>query len=210
MPFGVEAVVETVRTEAPDPPGARETVPRLNDTVGPLATTGETAPVRVTVPERPVLFNVTMEVVELPARILLGLAALAEMEKLPVTRRLIATEWDSEPLATVTVTAYEPAGVKDVAEMVRVEFPVPPGDNVSVAGLDETVGPPGTRGERAAEKTRVPDRPRLFRVTVNLPEEPAAIVRAFELAEILKSPFTVRGMLTECLRNPLAPATVTR
>jgi hypothetical protein len=56
--------VSIVSKTCADPPGLRVTLVSLNETVGPLATIGETADERVTVPEKPFwLVRVAMVVI---------------------------------------------------------------------------------------------------------------------------------------------------
>ena len=52
VPTGVEAVVETVRVDVPDPPGGSVGLVGVRDAVGPLATMGETEAENVRVPLR--------------------------------------------------------------------------------------------------------------------------------------------------------------
>ncbi len=67
MLAGVEAVVEMVSVEAPDPPSASETLGALKDAVGPFVTTGETEAVRPTEPEKPRLLRLIVTMAEEPA-----------------------------------------------------------------------------------------------------------------------------------------------
>ncbi len=84
MPAGVEAVVAMVRTEvpvAPVPRAVKGTGLTLNEVVRPVAGVAVDA-VSVTLPANMlILFNVMVDIAELPATKLAGLAALAEMPK---------------------------------------------------------------------------------------------------------------------------------
>ncbi len=67
MPAGVDAVVVMVRVEVELEPGVRLAVVGLTATANPVAV-GETAADRVTVPVKPRLPTVIVDVAELPAR----------------------------------------------------------------------------------------------------------------------------------------------
>lgn len=75
-------MVTAVSIEVPVPPAISETGFTLNEVVGPFVTTGEIAAVSVILPANPFrLVSVMVEVAELPAVKLAGLAALAEIPK---------------------------------------------------------------------------------------------------------------------------------
>ena len=81
VPTGVEVVVEIVRVEVPVPPAVRVTGFTLNEKVRPV-TGAVVDAARFTPPAKPLrLFSVTVEVAELPATKLAGVAALAVMLK---------------------------------------------------------------------------------------------------------------------------------
>jgi len=80
----------------------------------------------------------------------------------------IATECVEEPLVPVTVTVYVPT----VPELtVRLEEPDPPGSKLMLAGLMETVRPPGVTD---VEKLIMPVKPATLRTVMDeVPEVPA-------------------------------------
>jgi hypothetical protein len=85
------------------------------------------------------------------------------------------------PLLAVTVITYDPVGVVDDVETVRVEVPVPPAERVTVAGLKDADGP---FGETALEMLTVPvNPPRLVRLIVEVADVPGVRARPFGLAE---------------------------
>jgi hypothetical protein len=75
----VEVVVEIVSVEVPVEPGVRLTLAGEKAVVGPLATTGETVADRATLPVKPRLLSVMVEVEEPPGLIVAGDAALADI-----------------------------------------------------------------------------------------------------------------------------------
>jgi len=72
----VADVVAIVRVDVPDEPGVRLILVGANANVIPVAA-GETVAERATLPVKPRLFAVIVEVAELPATKLAGVAALA-------------------------------------------------------------------------------------------------------------------------------------
>ncbi len=82
---GVDAAVETVALDVPNEPGVRETLGEPDMVVGPLVTEGDTDAESVTLPVKPRLFRVTVDVAEPPSTKLAGLAGDAEMAKSGVT-----------------------------------------------------------------------------------------------------------------------------
>jgi len=109
--------VATVRVVVPLP----LTVAGLNEQVAPC---GRPEQLRVTVPLK--LFSdaiVTVDVALLPAEMLAGLKAVAEIPKsgvLPVTVRVSVVVLTVEPAVPVTVTVLVPAGVLPVVLIVSV------------------------------------------------------------------------------------------
>ena len=85
------------------------------------------------------------------------------------------------PLFAVTVITYDPVGVVEDVDTVRVEVPVPPAERVTVAGLKDADGP---LGETALEMLTVPvNPPRLVRLIVEVADVPGVRARPFGLAE---------------------------
>jgi hypothetical protein len=74
-----------VSVEVAVDPGVRLTLAGANAVVGPLATSGETDAESATLPVKPRLLAVTVEVDEPPGLMVAGDAALAETVKSPVT-----------------------------------------------------------------------------------------------------------------------------
>ncbi len=103
MPAGVAAVVAMVRAEVALDPGVRLTLVGARVAVSPVAA-GETAAVKPTLPVNPRLPAVTVEVAELPATKLAGLAAEAVTVKSAVTVTVTVAVCDRAPLVPVTVT----------------------------------------------------------------------------------------------------------
>ncbi len=87
-----------------------------------------------------------------------------------------------------------------------VELPVPPWDNVTLAGLADTLGPLGLT---AALRFTSPVKPsRLWRFTSMVADDPWATVRV-GVAVIEKSAATTLTVtVTECDSCPLVPVTV--
>ena len=102
MPFGVELVVLTVRVVLLNFPGVRGTGLMVKEKVGPLLTMGETVVDRRALPDKPRLPRVTVELLELPATMLME-EGFAEIVKLPTTTMLRVTECFRLPLVPVTV-----------------------------------------------------------------------------------------------------------
>ncbi len=101
---GMEAIVVIVRVDVPVEPRVKLTLVGSNVAVGPVVE-GETDAVRLTLPVKPRLFRVIVEVAEPPAMKLLGLAGVAEMVKSGVTVTVTVAEWDGTPVPEpVTVT----------------------------------------------------------------------------------------------------------
>jgi hypothetical protein len=76
---------------------------------------------------------------------------------------------------------YDPDGVVEAVDTVRIEVPIPPAERVMLAGLEEADGPPG---ETALEMLTVPvNPPSLVRVTVEVADVPGVKARPFGLAE---------------------------
>lgn len=84
VPGRVDAVVLKVSIEVPEALGVRPTLAGLKAAMAPVAL-GDTPAVRATDPVKPRLFRVIVDVTELPATILAGLAALAAIVKSDVT-----------------------------------------------------------------------------------------------------------------------------
>ncbi len=65
------------------------------------------------------------------------------------------------------------AGVEDDVKMVRMEVPDAPGVRETLSGLKDAVGPSVTAGATEAIRFTGPEKPRLLRLIVEAPEEPA-------------------------------------
>ncbi len=85
------------------------------------------------------------------------------------TLRLSAIECAKPPLVAVMVIWYDPVGVVDVVESVRVEVPVPPDTKVIVTGFIDADGPVE---EIETAKLTAPVKPRLVRVIVDVADDP--------------------------------------
>ncbi len=92
-----------------------------------------------------------------------------------------------------------------------MEVPDPPEDRVTLDGLIDALRPV----TELAERDIVPEKPlRLKRAIVEVPDEPACIVKLDGLEAMPKSgggggAVTVTLMLVECTIEPLVPVTVT-
>jgi len=85
------------------------------------------------------------------------------------------------PLFAVRVITYDPDGVVETVDTVRVEVPVPPAERVTVAGLKDANGP---LGETALEMLTVPvNPPRLVRLIVEVADVPGVNASPFGFAE---------------------------
>ena len=103
VPAGVEAVVEIVRVEVPVEPGLRLMLVGAKAKVMPVAA-GATVADRATLPVKPRLLAVIVEVAEPPAVKLVGVAAPAEIVKSPTTVTVTVAVWVVVPLTPLTVT----------------------------------------------------------------------------------------------------------
>src|SRR5260370_30247528 len=109
-----------VRVEVPVEPGVRLMVVGLKVNVIPVAA-GATVADSATLPVKPKLLAVIVEVAEPPAVKLAGDGALAVRLKSEGTVEFVVALWLIEPLAAVIVTVYEPPGVAAVPLTVRIE-----------------------------------------------------------------------------------------
>ncbi len=179
-------MVEIVRVDVPVPPAGKVTGFMLNEKVRPV-TGAVVEATRLTLPAKLFrLVSVMVEVAELPAARLAGVAALAEMPKSGATTvTATVAEWESDPLVPVAVTVYVPAALLVVGEKVRGKEPVPPAARVTmvVAGLK---GRPA--GEETLFTVTVPAKPfRLARLIVDVAEDPWTTETEAGVAAILKS-----------------------
>jgi hypothetical protein len=85
------------------PPGVKPTLAGAKVKVMPVAA-GATVAERPTLPVKPALVSVMVDVAELPARKLAGVAALAAIVKSAVTVIVTVDVWVMDPLTPVTVT----------------------------------------------------------------------------------------------------------
>src|SRR2546427_10224389 len=81
---GVKAVVDKVKVDVPEVPGVKGRFAELNDTERPEAL-GVTEELMATVPVKPILATVTVDVAEFPATKLPGLGVLAGIARSGVT-----------------------------------------------------------------------------------------------------------------------------
>ncbi len=102
----------------------------------------------------------------------------------------------------VTVTAYVPA-VEEL--IVKVELSPAPGVRVMLAWDGEAVAPPP---ETEAASVRVPEKPKLFRLTGRVPEEPAGRLTEVTRELTVKSFSIVKVTVTVWTIEPLVPMTV--
>ncbi len=161
---------------------------------------GDTLDVREIVPAKPLrLVNVMVEFADEPEGMVRE-DGLVETEK-SITLTRIVTEWDSGPLAPVTVRTYVPA----VEELkLTVAEPDPPEVRVTLAGVMDEVRPDG---EDVEESETVPEKPpRLVSAIFEVPVEPACVVDEATLLEMVKST-TLTVMDMECDSEPLVPVT---
>jgi hypothetical protein len=98
----VDVVVAIVSVEVAVPPEASVTLVGLIVVVRPVAV-GDAAALRFTVPANPELVTVHVDVAELPARKLAGVAAAHKTEKSAPTVTVTAAVWDRAPLVPVIV-----------------------------------------------------------------------------------------------------------
>ncbi len=82
----------------PVPPAVNATEFTLSEHVGPFVTTGETVAASETLPVKPRLPNVIVDVAEPPATKLAGVAAPALMVKSGVTVTVTMAVWDVTPV----------------------------------------------------------------------------------------------------------------
>ena len=155
-------------------PGVRGRVVGLKDTERPVAL-GVTDELMVTVPVRPMLATVIVEVAEFPATKLPGFGVVEVIVRSAVTVIERIEVWVIEPKLAVTVTEYVADGVDAVVVIASVDVPEAPGFRETPVGVNEKVIL-GSVGELVAFRLIVPVRPRLLRVTVELADLPATNV----------------------------------
>ena len=89
-----------------------------------------------------------------------GLPVMAKSGGCGVTTvKLIVVEWDMLPLVPVTATLYEPSGVDDTVEMVRVALVAPPAGSARVTGWTDQVGHDVQTGGGETARDTVPLKP---------------------------------------------------
>ncbi len=197
-------MVAMVSIEVPLEPGVNAKLDTLSEALGPPVAVGETEAESDTLPEKPRLFTVTVEVLVEPA-VKVTETGFAERAKSDVTVTLSLTVWEMGERVAVTFTTYLPGGVKRVVATVTVEVFVPPVVKETLGGLKEAERP--VTGGTLEESATLPDRPRLVIVAVDVPEDPATKAGT-GVAEIVKSKTTETVIETECTRAPLVPVTV--
>src|SRR5260370_26098482 len=85
------------------------------------------------------------------------------------TLRLSTIECAKAPLVAVMVIWYDPVGVVDVVDTVKVECSVPSDARVMVTGFNDADGPVG---EIETARFTVPANPRLVKVIVDVADDP--------------------------------------
>jgi hypothetical protein len=190
VPAGVDAVVEIVSVEVPVEPGVRLMLVGAKAKVIPVAA-GANVAESATLPVKPRLFAVIVEVADPPAVKPAGVAVLAEIVKSPTTVTVTVAMWEVVPLEPVTVTVYVPAGVDAVVAIVRVLVPVEPAVRLTLVGLNVNVMPVAA-GATVADSATLPVNPWLVRVMVEVAEPPAVkLAGVAALAAIVKPAPTV-------------------
>jgi hypothetical protein len=170
---------------------------------------GETVADSATLPVKPLLLRVIVEVADWPAVMLAGVAAPAAIVKSATTVTVTVAVWDSVPLAPVTVTVYVPAGVDAVVAIVSVDVADDPGVRLTLVGAKVNVIPVAA-GATVAESATLPVKPRLLTVTMEVADPPAVKLAGDAApAATVKSPTTVMLTVAVWDRVPLAPVTVT-
>lgn len=103
------------------------------------------------------------------------------------------------------MTLYLPEAVEASVVIFKVEVPEPPKERVKTPGLKENVGP---GGDEVAESETVPEKPVLFRVMVDVVDEPAGRPRLAGVEAMAKFPVTTRIRLTDRTSVPFVAVTV--
>jgi hypothetical protein len=191
----VKIVVDMVSVDVPEEPGVRGRVVGLKDTERPVAL-GVTDELMVTVPVKPTLATVIVDVAEFPATKLPGLGVVEAIVRSGATVIVRIEVWVIEPKLAVTVTEYVADGVDAVVLITSVDVPEAPGFREIPVGVNEKVIP-GSMGELVAFRLILPVSPRLLIVTVELADCPAMkLAGVADWAESVKSGFTVTSTET--------------
>ena len=133
---------------------------------------GEIVAFSETLPEKPVLFKLMVEVANPPATVL-RLAGLAETVKSGVMVTVTMVEFVTDPLIAVMFTAYFPEGVDAVVPILNAEVAVPPAINETGLVVKEKVTP-GIGVEVVAESVTLPEKLLiLLSVTSDVSDVPA-------------------------------------
>lgn len=93
-------------------------------------------------------------------------------------------------------------------DTVSMEVPDPPADKVTLLVLNSAVGPPTTMGEMVKESDKMPEKPLLLRVMLEVTDVPATRLRLIGFAEMVKST-TLTVTAAEWTKDPMVPFTVT-
>lgn len=202
-------VVAKVRTDVVDDPAVRETLGGFIVADVPVAA-GEMVADSATVPLKPVLDMVHVDIAEPAGRMLAGLAGPQETENVPpATVRVTVAVWLMVPLIPVMVIVYVPAGVDAVVPIVRVEVPLEPGVRGMLVGAKVKLMPVAA-GETVAESATLPVKPRLLAVIVEVADCPEVIVLGVAaLAASVKSAAIVIETVAVWDTVPAVPVTVT-
>jgi hypothetical protein len=195
VPAGVEAVVEIVSVEVPVEPGVRLILVGAKAKVIPVAV-GATVAESATLPVKPRLLAVIVEVADPPAAKLAGVAALAEIAKSPTTVTVTVAVWEVVPLEPVTVTVYGLVGVDAVVAIVRVLVPVEPAVRLTLGGLNVNVMPVAA-GATVADSATLPVNPWLVRVMVEVAKPPAVKLSGVAAPAAIVRPASTVGVTVE-------------
>jgi hypothetical protein len=192
------------RVEVPDPP-EMFVGDNVHERLVELATTES-----VTMPVK--LFTGETVIVDIPttpvfAATLVGFAEIAKSPA-PTAVKVTVAEWESVPLAPVTVTVKEPVAdaVHDRVEVAEVVVPL----RAILVELREQVRP--VEGETVSDNVTVPVKPFVAAtVIVEVPGVPTVTLTVVGLAVTVKfgAAVTANATVVEWEIDPLVPVTVT-
>jgi hypothetical protein len=187
----VTPVDDIVNVTVALPPGERETLVVLSETLGMFGRVGDIVNDSDTVCEQvPVPVMVIAVVLVKPAGLLmkLGFAVMLKSQVTVVTvTATVVDRGGRVPDVPVTVTWYVCVGVFDAAQTCNVDCAEPPLGTGTIAGLT-VIARVGSLGTTVGVSCTVPWKPnRLDTVIMEVPHEPWPIVKAVGLAVSLKS-----------------------